>query len=387
MDDIRNWHKAAVLALSLIGLIAHAEIQPERIGQVATLPQTYPPHWILAHDVAFGHMLNGKTVILDADAATIPQQNKGMFNSSLVAQIIQSTRRPEIYVTETYYSRGTRGTRTDVVTIYDKQTLTAVDEVILPNNNRAMVLPHGFLVQLIDDERLLLVYNFSPAMSVSVVDVEQRKYLNEVALPGCAAVYPTGKRGFSSLCGEGALFTAILDEDGEVSSTRRSDPFFDVDVDALSERPAWVDGIGYFPTFAGNIVPIDFRVDEPVVRKGWPVIDAETEGWRPGGIQLAGADANGMIYLLMHPAGKEGSQSDPGLEVWRIDPVAKRRVARHALEMPGVSIALTRDEENPLLIVTNVEMQLDVYDAGSGEKLRTMADFGGETPLIVFGSR
>jgi len=39
------------------------------------------------------------------------------------------------------------------------------------------------------------------------------------------------------------------------------------------------------------------------------------------------------------------------------------------------------------LIVTTVEMKLDVYDAASGELLRTLADFGQMTPIIVFGSR
>ncbi len=55
--------------------------------------------------------------------------------------------------------------------------------------------------------------------------------------------------------------------------------------------------------------------------------------------------------------------------------------------MPGLSIALTRDSENPLLIVTTVEMKLDVYDAGSGELLRTISGYSEQTPILVYGAR
>ena len=117
------------------------------------------------------------------------------------------------------------------------------------------------------------------------------------------------------------------------------------------------------------------------------MIDADTQGWRPGGLALSDADADGMIYMLMHPDGGEGSHSNPALEVWRLDPAKKKRIARHALQTPGLSITLTRDRENPLMVVTNVMMQLDVYDARSGDLLRTISDFGGETPLLVFGAK
>lgn len=375
-----------IFALVLIGLTARAELQPESLGQVRSLPEQYPPHWLLVHDVAFFHILDGRTILLDADENTIAQQYKGTINNSFAAQILQATRRPEIYVAETYYSRGTRGERTDVLTIYDKRTLSPDDEVLLDNNSRSIVLPQKYLMRLTDNERLLLIYNFSPAMSVSVVDVEKRAYLNTVTLPGCAAIYPTGKRGFSSLCGDGALFTVTLDSTGQVESSVRSEKFFDVDADALMEKPAWIDGRAYFPTFTGNIHPIDFRRDQPRIGNPWPMTDEETRGWRPGGLAPAEADANGRIYILVHPDGGEGSHKAPGAEVWVFDPEKKTRLARHALEVPGLSLALTRDKESPLMVITNVEMQLDVYDAGSGELLRTIANFGGETPFLVYGA-
>jgi methylamine dehydrogenase heavy chain len=88
----------------------------------------------------------------------------------------------------------------------------------------------------------------------------------------------------------------------------------------------------------------------------------------------------------MHPEGKEGSHKDPGVEVWVFDGEAETRVKRISLELPAISISVTRDEE-PLLVATNVNMEIDVYDATSGEYLRTLGDFGQETPLILRASQ
>jgi methylamine dehydrogenase heavy chain len=84
----------------------------------------------------------------------------------------------------------------------------------------------------------------------------------------------------------------------------------------------------------------------------------------------------------MHAQGREGSHKDPGVEVWVFDGEAESRVRRIELALPAISIAVTRDE-NPLLIATNINMEIDVYDATSGNHLRTLGDFGQETPLIL----
>ena len=49
--------------------------------------------------------------------------------------------------------------------------------------------------RLTDDDRFLLIYNYTPAQSVTVVDVPARKFVGEVDIAGCALVYPTGPRG------------------------------------------------------------------------------------------------------------------------------------------------------------------------------------------------
>ncbi len=382
-----SFSRTFATALLLATGSAGADLPADKMGEVRTLPATWPPHWIIAHDVSYSHIRDGKSFVLDADADSVGQQFKGMVNGSFAANFVQATTRPELYIAETFYSRGTRGERLDVLTIYDKGTLAPLGEVILEANQRAFIIPQRNLMKLTADESLILVYNFSPAMSVSIVDAVGRKSLGTLPTPGCAAIFPTGARGFSALCGDGSLYTANLDAAGKVASSSRSDVFFDVQNDPLMEQPAWINGRAYFPSYQGKIVPVDFTGDKPVIGEPWSLLDADSAGWRPGGLVPTAEDANGRMYVIMHPDGGDGTHKDPGVEVWVYDPVKQERLARLPLQMPGLSIALTLDKDKPLLIVTTVEMTLDVYDAGSGDLLRTLADFGQMTPIIVFGAR
>ena len=90
------------------------------------------------------------------------------------------------------------------------------------------------------------------------------------------------------------------------------------------------------------------------------------------------------MYVLMHADGYEGSHKDPGTEVWVFDVAARRRVDRIELELPAMSIGVTHDDD-PLLVTTNVNLEVDVYDAGDGTHLRTLAGTGAQTPFLLHG--
>ena len=364
-----------------------ADLSNDPIGTVETLPASYPAHWVLVHDAAFFHMLDGRVMVMDADANTVQQQMQGMFNVSFMGAVLQAKSRPEIYAVETVYSKGHRGDRSDIITIYDTATLSPIGDILLPPGKRAGMIPSDYVMQLIDDDKYLLIYNFTPATSVSVVDIMNRKVVNEISLPSCALVYPTGKRGFSSLCNNASMLTVQLDENGQVVNKSTMPSFFDIDKDALFERPAIIKGIAYFPTFMGNVREVDLSGSKAVVGKQWSLVsDSEREeNWRPGGMQLTGSNGNNM-YVLMHPEGYEGSHKDPGMEVWVYDVKKRKRSKRIALTTPAIVIELTRDE-TPLLLATNIEMNIDVYDASTGEHLRTLAGFGQETPLILHAAQ
>ncbi len=381
--------KKTLLAITMAMLAgsAQAEIQPEPLGKVNTLPETYPPHWIIVHDSTFFHMLDGRQYVLDADAQTLPEQVKGMFNSSFIATVNQSSIRPEMYVAETYYSRGSRGDRTDVLTIYDKRSLAPVDEVILPNNNRYSGMPNQYANTLIDNERFVLIFNLNPATSLSVVDLEQRRYVGEIPIPGCSLAFPTGQRGFTSICAGGDLYSVQFDANAQVTSSARTQSFNDIDNNPLFEKPAMVGSTAYFPTFLGDMVEVDLSGPAAILGQRWSLLQGDDEGWRPGGMTYAVTDADNQVYVLVHPEGYDGSHKDPGVELWLYEVGARKRLARHPLKTPGLSIAITRDKKAPLMVVTNVEMNLDVYDAKSGQYLRTLTGFGQETPFVVHGAR
>lgn len=366
---------------------AAADLPVDVVGKVQKLPQPYPKHWVWVQDIAFDHMAEGRVLLIDPAADGIRTQIKGMFNAGNIAAFAQAATRPEVYVSETYYERLNRGIRTDVVTVYDKTTLAPVAEIAIPPK-RASVMPGRHALRLTDDESLLLVYFFTPATSIGVIDVAARKFLGEVPLPNCALAYPTGRRGFTSLCGNGGLVSFQLDPAGKVASSRTLEPFFDVDADALFEKPLVIDGIAYFPTFLGNMQEIDLRGDHAVVGAKWNLVpEADRKGsWRPGGALFGTADSAGRLYLLMHPDGKEGSHKDGGPEVWVYEVKKRERVQRIALKTWGVSIEATRGPD-PLLVVTNAEMGLDVYDATSGRYLRRLAHFGQETPVMIHSAR
>ena len=367
----------------LIATSAFGQIQPEPTGVIQTLPENYPGHWIIAQDGAFFHMLDGKLIVLDADSDDPAGRIKGMFNASFIAQFYQAKTRPEMYVTETFYSRGVRGERTDVLTIYDKRTLVPTGEVVIPPK-RASQMPLNYHLQLVDDERIALVYNFTPATSVSVVDIVNREFLGEIPIPGCSLVYPMAGRGWASLCTDGSMMSVRLDEDGNQASTARTDVFFDANNDPLMEKAAMIDGVAYFPTFLGRVVPVDLTGDEPEVRDEWSLIGDEEGGWRPGGLAVTGVDAAGRMYVLMHPEGYEGSHKDPGTEVWVFDVGAKRRVGRIELQLPAITIGVTQDDD-PLLVTTNINLEIDVYDIDSGDYQRTLSGTGAQTPFLLHG--
>ena len=321
--------------------------------------------------------------MVDADSDDPATRVKGMFNAGFIGQFVQSRGRPEMYVVETFYSRGTRGERTDVLTVFDKQTLAPVAEVVIPPK-RFSGMPTNYHLQLVDQERLAVAYNFTPATSVTVVDVVEREFLAEIPIPGCSLVYPMNGRAFASLCMNGTMIGVQIADDGTQASMSRTDVFFDANNDPLMEKAVMVDGIAYFPTFLGRVVPVDLNGSEPMVGDEWSLLGEGDTGWRPGGLWVTASDAARRIYVLMHPEGYEGSHKDPGVEVWVFDIETRSRVDRIALELPAITIAVTRDDD-PLLVTTNINLEVDVYSVTSGEYQRTLSGTGVQTPFLLHG--
>ncbi len=382
-------HRCALtlLAAILAAPLAQAQVfRPEPLGQIEKLPTVYPDHWLVVHDATFFHMREGRVLFVDPDADTVAGQFRGMITANFMANYEQGRARGEHYVVESFFSRGGRGgDRTDVVTIYDAATLDVTGEVIIPPKKLSS-MPERHGTALTADERLLVVYNFAPGQSISVVDLEKREFVAEHPISGCALVMPTGASGVTSLCSDGTLLTTDLTEEGQVADSHRTDVIIDPD-DPMFEKPAIIDGVAYFPTFRGRVVPVDLSGDAAQPDEAWSLVSAEERaaGWRPGGWQLVAADHNGRFHILMHPNGEEGSHKNGGGEVWVFDVATKERVARHSLPNWGISIAVSNAEE-PVLLVTNGDLGLETYDAASGSFIKTLA-IQTETALANRGIR
>ena len=351
-----------------------------------SLPADYPDHWLMVHDAAFFHMREGRYYIVDPEAGTVGGQVQAMLSADFIATYAQSQVRQEHYVVESFFSRGGRGgERTDVVTIYDMASLAVKGEVIIPPK-RYSGMPSLFTAALTDGDRLLVVYNFTPSQSLTVVDLEKREFVAEHDIAGCALAIPTGAAGVTSICSNGAFLTTSFSDGGAKVSSVYTSAVIDME-DPMFEKAGFVDGIGYFPTFSGDFLPVDLSGEAAVPGERWPAVTEEerTAGWRPGGLQLVAADRLGRLYLLMHPQGREGSHKDGGNEVWVFDPKAQKRIARIPLATWGISIGLSNAQQ-PLLVVTTGDLQLETYDTESGELIKTLL-VEAQTPFIVRGVR
>jgi len=208
------------------------------------------------------------------------------------------------------------------VTLYDPGTLKVLGEIPIPPK-RSSNLPMMANAVLTDDDRFLLIYNFNPAQSVTVVDTKTRKFVREVETPGCALVYPTGPRSFFSMCGDGSLSLVNLDDNG-AAQQKRTQPLFDLAGDPVTEKAVRVGRVWYFVSFSGRIYPLEVGPQQAAMGATWWLTsDAERKAnWRPGGIQqLAVNPRQSRLYAIMHRGGVE-TQKDPGrmcgCSIWRL---------------------------------------------------------------------
>lgn len=320
---------ATLLVLLAVGT-AWAELPLEQAGRVEVLSQPPSPHWVWAWDAL---LRRGSLVDLD-DGRFLGIVNGGWgSNDALVGRA-----RSELYVPETHYSRGSRGDRTDVVTIYDTATLAPVGEVEIPPRKALYTHPHGNFA-LSDDERFLAVFNLTPATSLSIVDLERRTFAGEIATPGCSLAFAAGPRRFLMICADGALLSVRIDAAGQAIGRVRTEAFFDPAADPIFDKAARHGDVWLFPTFAGDLRGVDVSGPELRIVEAWSLSsDSErADAWRPGGTQpFAVHERTGQLYVLMHQGGPN-THKDEGSEIWVFDLARRERVRRIALVNPGLS--------------------------------------------------
>lgn len=357
-----------------------AELAPEKIPKSLSLPDNYPDSWVFVHDTHYWGSSIGKFIVLDVGAKS--KQYKGVLQGALNASFTESPRRNELYVAESLYSRGTYGERTDLLVVYEKEHLSPIAEIELPGNKRAVMVSHKGLLQMTHDERFALVFNFTPGASVTVVDMDKRQVVNEVPIPGCSLIYPSGERGFSTLCANGTLASLTLSEQGEVLKETVSEHFNDIENNVLFMAPAVIDGVAYFPSALGDVQAIDMAEKTPDILPLWPLISPgeRTQSWRTADGQSVAADDQGRLYVRVRKVKEDGSHLPGSSEIWVFDVNSRKRVKRLTLKKEGYAIEITRGK-HPLLVALSAD-GIDVYEAETGRFIRTIGDFKGTLGLV-----
>jgi methylamine dehydrogenase heavy chain len=377
-----HWLAIALLGgiCASLGPVASAQLPPDPPDVVEQLPAQPGPHWVWVNDMAFFAFPDGKAFLVDGDSGRM----LGMLSAgfSFTALVIPKAR-GVIYSPESYFSRGTRGTRTDVVTIYDAVHLRPVTEIEIPAK-RASLMPMLSAQGLTDDDRFLLIYNFTPAQSVTVVDTQARKFVGEIETAGCALVYPTGPRSFFSICGDGALLQTTLTDAGTVARSERTAELIDVLKDPVTEKGVRRGDTWLFASFEGVLHPLRATATGVEAQPTWPLFTPQelAQHWRSGGLQhLALHGASGRLFTIVHQGGLE-THKDLGEQIWVYDLATHRKVQTIAARNKVGSIQVSQDPQ-PLLFACSLESnRLDIYDATSGKYLRSVESLG-LTPTVL----
>ena len=339
------------------------------------------PHWVYVFDEAFDNEIDARVHLFDGDS----YRRLGQIDAGFTPSVNLSPDGATTVVATSYFARGSRGTRTDVVEFTDNTTLANTGEIVLPPK-RVETAPSLFNVAYSADGHFLYVAYLTPAASFGVLDPAHGKVLGEIDTAGCVLVIPSGPHRVSSICESGRLLTVTLDGEGKETSRGMSAPFFDADRD-----PVFVQGIqtasGFaFLSFLGEVHEVDFCGPQPAFAAPWPLVTAAERGkWRPGGQQVGAIHRGlGRLYVPMHQGG-EGTHKDGGTEIWLFDLASHKRLARWPVRAAGldsvIAVQVSQDAA-PILFAATTQADVAVFDALSG-RLRHLEKRLGQTPWLM----
>ena len=364
----------AALAMSVAQAdVARADIAPEEVS--LEMLGTPAPSWFVSKATMGAGFL--------FDAATGEMQ--GTLSLTPFTPVIErSTKRGETYAAEIYYERLHRGKRNDVLTVYDHDNLAPIAEIDLPDKVASLNFPE--YLSLTDDERFLTVFNLTPGQSVSVVDVEARRFVGEISTPGCALTMAVAERGFLMICGDGTLQLIYLDEAGAERERIRSRVFFSVDDDPVYDQPVRTDDGWQLITFEGNVFEVTVDGSNIDVSEPWSLVTEEERAasWRIGGGQVYDVHRDlDLLFTVMHQ-GEVDTHEDPGTTVWVFDRKTQSRIGELTFEAPVRSVLATQSGDPLLLVASAYDANIDVFDIRKLRKLRTINTGQGIGLMVLY---
>lgn len=340
------------------------------------------PHWGFVR----GTWENPGTRIWDGDTGKM----LGLVQTTRWSDLALDPKKRFIYVAETIWTKINRGTRQDYVAVYDPVTLNLLAEIPLPGRLIIGAMNNNFVIS--DDGKTGFVYNFSPAASVNVVDLEKRKLARVVELPGCASMVPVAGVGFSALCSDGTLATVSLT--GKAPVTTHSQPFFNAADDPIFDSFVHdrAKGEVVLLTYTGLIRTAKLGATPSIgapfsIQAAAGLRPGETKpldiNWMPGGRQLMALHGRtGMLYVLMH-RGEYWTQKEDGEELWVVNMATRKVVKRLPLKERASHVAVTQDDKPLLFLTGGEEGEVQVIDATSFESKQTIKR-GGAGVISLF---
>ncbi len=387
--------------LALTGILTSAtlaDLPEEAVGNAVPFDRTAHNRLIWVADMNSPYQAHSRAYLIDPDTGTfISMLDLGYWTTGI--QLPKS--RAQIVAAETHFTRTTRGERQDFIVTYDAASFNAVSEIPIPPKRASVVKMQG-TAALTDDERFMAQMNFTPANSVTLVDLKAGRFLSEEVIPGCANVFGGGNRQFHLLCGDGSFVTLTLNDAGDVLGKTRSDVLFDpfsdpITISGVRDGSRW-----YFVSLAGVIHEFDMTPAGVSHVAAWSAFsdDERDDEWSISGFQhLALHAATGHLYLLTHQGPPETFE-DPGTHVFVYDVATRKKIDDIELAARSLSISISQDEAPllyaigahiPMPILAQIwvymtqgeaafydvmQLGLDIYDADEGEYLRSVPKLG-----------
>jgi methylamine dehydrogenase heavy chain len=365
-------------ALQLVSPTGAVTIPQAEVPSVGTLSPVQP-HWVFVNR---GNGQDG-TRIFDGDTGKM----KGMVNMYGQDSFAFDPLGKNFYVAQTIWSKLDRGTRQDMLLVYDVTSLKLVAEIAIPGRMLIGNRTHNLVITA--DGKKALIYNMQPSSSVNVVDLDKRAFVQKIELPGCATMLTNTINGFSALCSNGTMATVAMD--GDKPAITRSAPFFSATEDPIFDTSILdpKTGKATLLSYSGLITPVTLGA-APKIGAAWSIQQAAfmrkgtytamDVNWMPGGRQpIAVHYASGRIYVLMH-MGEYWSEYESAQEIWVLDGNTHKLIGRHALdgELKDklANIAVSQDGE-PQVYVSDGSGNTFVLDAQTLEKKQKMDNSGG----------
>jgi len=377
---INKFRQLIGLSFLLQFSLVSADIAPETISVEKLEPAN--PHRLYLSDLALAHAIDGRIHILNGDNF----KYLGLIGTGLFGLTALSNDSGEMFVATTYYSKGTRGTRTELLEAYSTKDLTLKAEIPIPPRH-AQALPYVGLITSSADDHYVYIQNATPASSVTIVDRKSEKFISEVTTPGCWVILPSASNmsRFSTMCGDGTFITVTHDQEGQVVSQNRSEKLFDPDADPLFVQGSRIGDVFYFVSYKGVIHEIDVGSETATLKATWSVLsdDNDDGNWRPGGYQLIAVDKTAQrLYLAMHSGGKEGSHKYPAEEIWALD-LQTKNVIQRVSGGNSVAMTLTKESKPFLYAYDGVEAKILKYETMPVLKTVSKSDTIGEFAGLI----